>query len=176
MNKRVMLISAITAAAVIGILVFAWMNWSRKYMVRWHMPFRRGNSVQAVTGNVCVEPEGGVSYSPSDCAEVLLFPHVYSAIGVDEQRFIAWQEADGFHSEGIDRAGNLLAPGYPTFSRLAWTVIDPVSLRGDELSDLIEECNRIRQRSTDPKVLLSIDRLVDLAGKAKRESKALRLS
>jgi hypothetical protein len=176
-NKVILLSAAIVSFIVVGILAFSWVNWSRNYIVRWHMPSNaKHTKPEIANANVCIEPKAGEELRPSDCAEVLFFPHLYSSIGVSEQRVIQWQESNGFHSEGVDQTGNILAPGYPIFSRLAWTVIDPVYLSGGELQELIAECVRIRQQAQDPVALSNVRKILDLASRAQSQSRTLRFS
>jgi hypothetical protein len=111
---------------------------SRKYIARWDMPSSGAASkpVESAHGNVCVVEQAHGASKPLACAEVRFFPGVYAAIGVDDNSIIRWQDEHGFHSGGVAPTGALLAPGYPVFSRLAWTLIEPVYLQGDELSAL----------------------------------------
>ncbi len=178
MNNKVILLSGgIISFIIAGVIVFSWMNWSRNYIVRWHMPLgAKHTKSEVVNANVCIEPKAGEELHAADCAEVLFFPHLYSSIGVSEQTVIQWQESNGFHSEGVDRMGNILAPGYPIFSRLAWTVIDPVYLSGGELQELIDECVRIRQQAHDPVALSNVSKILDLASRAQSQSRTLRFS
>jgi hypothetical protein len=176
-NKAIILSGVIVSFIVVGVVVFSWMNWSKNYIVRWHMPSSAKHTKSEIANaNVCIEPKAGEELSAADCAEVLFFPHLYSSIGVSEQRVIQWQESNGFHSEGVDRTGNILAPGYPIFSRLAWTVIDPVYIGGDELQELIAECVRIRQQAQDPVALSNVSKILDLASRAQSQSRTLRFS
>lgn len=178
MNKRVVLSTVIIG--VLGVVILCamvWRNMSGKYIARWNMP-RGGASSRSeanVSGNVCILPHSKGASEPSACADVHFFPGVYSAIGVDESRIIEWQNKNGFDSGGVDRSGALLAPGYPLFSRLAWAVVEPVYLQGNELSELLEESKRAATESTDPVVRANLQTLSTLAEKAQAESQVLRI-
>jgi hypothetical protein len=178
MNKRVLVSTALFGVLALTIAcAILWRNMSRKYIARWDMPSDRtaAKSVEKVRGNVCIVQHAHGPSEPSACADVHLFPHVYDAIGVDENRIIKWQNKNGFDSGGVDQTGALLAPGYPLFSRLAWTVVEPVYLEGNELSELLEESKRALVRSNDPVVRANLDKLSALAARAKQESKVLRI-
>jgi hypothetical protein len=178
MNKRVVL-SAVLFGALAFVIVCAvvWRNMSKKYIARWDMPSggSASKSLSRMSGNVCIVPHAQGASEPSACADVHLFPGVYGAIGVDENRIVKWQNENGFDSGGIDRSGQLLAPGYPIFSRLAWTVVEPVNLEGNELSELLEEAKRASLESSDPTVQANLNKLSSLAERAQAESKVLRI-
>jgi len=178
MKKKMIIVVSIVGVATLAFVgTILWKNLSKKYLVGWSLPFRTTKSNRpenAGVANVCiVGPTQELSES-STCAEISLFPHIYEAIGVDEKRIIEWQNKNGFDSGGIDHAGGLLAPGYPIFSRLAWTLIDPVYLRGNDLPALLEESKQISENSADPAVRTNLEKLSALAEKAQQESKALR--
>jgi hypothetical protein len=177
MDKRTAIITALVCAAtVVLVCAVLWRDLSKKYVIRWNMPFHaaRSKSPTEARGNVCVVDSAYPPSIPSACADVYLFPNIYGAIGVDEGQIIKWQNENGFDSGGVDPVGTLLAPDYPIFSRLAWTLMDPVYLKGDELSALLEESKRISERSHDPAVRASLHRISALAAKAQQESKVLR--
>jgi hypothetical protein len=177
MNKRILVSSVLIGVFAMTVICAAvWRHWSRRYIVEWRLPFRSripSPGTKAV-GNVCIFQHAGATGEPLICANVDLFPHVYGAIGVSEKRMIGWQNKYGFDSGGIDPTGAFLAPGYPVFSRLAWTQIAPVYLQGEELSSLLEECKRISVASDDPSVKTTLNRLVALAEKAQADSNVLR--
>lgn len=177
MNKKMVIsISLFGIVAVTLICTAIWRNWSGKYIIAWHLPFCSvaSNPAEKANGNVCVVQHANMTGKPLACADVYLFPHVYEAIGVDEKRMIKWQNENGFDSGGVDCTGALLAPGYPIFSRLAWTIVNPVYLQGEELSRLLEESKRISEQSNDPAVRANLDKLTVLAIKAQQDSKVLR--
>jgi hypothetical protein len=177
MNKRILANTALIGIlAVIVICAAIWRHWSRRYIVEWHLPFssKAHGPVKKAVGNVCILEPSGVTREPLTCAEINLFPHVYGAIGVSEKRMVEWQNKNGFDSGGVDPTGALLAAGYPVFSRLAWTQIAPVSLQGDDISRLLQECRRISTASEDPSVKTNLDMLAALAEKAQADSKVLR--
>lgn len=177
MNQRLVVGIALFGALALGVgCTVLWRSMSRKYIAKWDMPAGGTASKPVVNrqGNVCiVQHAQGVS-EPLACADVQFFPGVYDAIGVNESRIVKWQNENGFDSGGVDRTGELLAPGYPIFSRLAWTLIDPVYLQGNDLSALLEETKRISQNSADPAVKANLDKLSALAEQAQQESKVLR--
>ena len=76
---------------------------SRKYIARWDMPpdSISPNSVGKSIGNVCIVPHAHGAPEPIACGDVELFPGVYGAIGVDENRIIKWQNENGFDSGGV---------------------------------------------------------------------------
>lgn len=176
-KKMVVNVVLFSAVAAVAICAVVWRSWSRRYIIEWRLPFRSeaSNPVKKLSGNVCIVQQVNTA-EPLACADVYLFPHIYSAIGVDEQRMVEWQNENGFDSGGVDRSGALLAPGYPIFSRLAWTIVDPVYLEGPELSELLEESKRVAKESNDPVVRANLDKLSALAERAQAESKVLRFS
>jgi len=179
MKKRAVIIVAVVGVATLAFVgLVLWKNLSRKYVIGWSQPFHATKSGRpegaSVAENVCIVGRSHEASEASACAEIRLFPHIYEAIGVDQNRIIKWQDENGFDSGGVDRTGALLAPGYPIFSRLAWTLIDPVYLQGDDLSALLEESKRISENSADPAVRANLDKLSALAEKAQQESKVLR--
>jgi hypothetical protein len=179
MKKKAVIIGAVIGVAALALVGTAlWKNLSRKYLIGWSLPFHttRSNRPEGtrVAANVCIVGRSHEASEPSACAEISLFPHVYETIGVDKNRIITWQNENGFDSGGVDRTGALLAPGYPIFSRLAWTLIDPVYLQGDELSALLEESKRASAESSDPAVRANLEKLASLAEKAQQESAVLR--
>jgi hypothetical protein len=170
--------TALGAFVLVLLCILLWKNWTRKYIVKWHNPLGKVTETTSgkIEGNVCIIESTKEPSTPLACTIVQFFPAIYDAIGVNGDRLVKWQNENGFHSGGVDRSGALLAPGYPIFSRLAWTLIDPVDLRGDELSGLQEESKRISAESTDPVVKANLERLSELAARAQKESKALRIS
>jgi hypothetical protein len=177
MNKRLVVGVALFAGVALGIgCTVLWRSMSRKYIAKWDIPAGGTASKPATSGqgNVCIVQHAHGASEPLACANVQFFPGVYNAIGVDESRIVKWQNDNGFDSGGVDRTGALLAPGYPIFSRLAWTQIDPVYLQGNDLSMLLEESKRISESSANPAVKASLEELLTLATKAQEESKVLR--
>jgi hypothetical protein len=150
-------------------------NMSRKYIRRWDMA---GGSASRSTANargiVCIVQHSTGASEPLTCADVHLFPGINDDLGVDENRFKKWQDEYGFHSGGVSPTGAMLAPGYPIYSRLAWTHIDPVYLQGDDLSALLEETKRISENSNDSPVRGTLDKLTTLATDAQQGSQVLR--
>jgi hypothetical protein len=177
MNKRILVSTALIGVFAMTVICAAiWRHWSKRYIVEWRLPFRSQipGPVAKAVGNVCILQHANVTGEPLICADIYLFPHVYGAIGVSEKRMVEWQNKNGFDSGGVDPTGAFLAPGFPVFSRLAWTQIAPVYLQGDELSGLLGECKRISAASDDPSVKSSLDRLAALAQKAQADSRVLR--
>jgi hypothetical protein len=175
MDKRIPVITLLGVFALVVACAVEWRNLSGKLFVRWQLPSNKHALKSNVEGrgNVCVIDGAYPPISTSACGEVDFHPHIYRAIGADEDRIIKWQEQNGFFSHGVDRNGYHLVQGYPVFSKLAWSLIEPVYLTGDELSALLEESNRISIASSDPVVRANLDRLSALALRAKRESKVL---
>lgn len=178
MTKRTMLTTLLGVLAMTVFLAAVWKSWTRKYIVTWQIPFRARTprSSKRIRGNVCIIRRTGEREEAFACNDIYLFPNVYSAVGVDEERVIRWQDENGFASGGVDSTGALLAPGYPIFSRLAWTIVDPVYLQGDELSELIEEAGRILQSSNDPIVRENLEKLLSLAEKAHADAAVIRVA
>jgi hypothetical protein len=174
MNKK-----AVMSTALLGLIVvvlgfaFLWRSMSKKYIAKWDMPSRSTSATNA-HGNVCIVQHPHGTSQTLACADVHLFPGVYSAIGVDEGKVIKWQDEHGFHSGGAAPDGALLVPEYPIFSRLAWTHIDPVYLQGADLSALLEETKRISEASNDPAVRDNLGKLSALATEAQQRSQVLR--
>lgn len=158
---------------VIGIA--SWRNMSRKYVMGWKSPFHvnKRDNAEAI-GNVCIVDSENQN-EISDCAVIPMFPNVYAALGVDDARVSNWQNENGFDSKGVNRDGQLLAPGYPIFSSLAWSVVEPVSLSGATLSKFLSEINRAYDASEDAVARMNLRRLAEVAAKAEAESKILRI-
>lgn len=141
----------------------------------WKSPFHANKLDNAgTTGKVCIVDSENQE-KISDCAVIPMFPNVYAALGVDEARVRSWQNENGFDSKGINRDGQLLAPGYPIFSSLAWSVVEPISLRGTTLSKFLSEINRVYDASEDVVARENLRRLAEVAAKAEAESKVLRI-
>jgi hypothetical protein len=176
MSKKTAINTLLLVLMVLGLGCAAlWRNMSRKYIPKWNMPKRSASISQVTTqGNVCVVQHANGASEPLTCAEIQLFPSVYDAIGVDENKFKKWQDDYGFHSGGVSPSGAVIAPSYPIFSRLAWAAIDPVYLQGNDLSDLLEEANRISAISIDPAVQSNLEKLSALAEQAHERSQVLR--
>jgi hypothetical protein len=174
MNKKAVVSAALLGLMVVGLgCAVLWRNMSRKYIARWDMPKGSTSAVNA-HGNVCIVQHPDGRSRALGCADVHLFPGVYSAIGVNESTVMKWQDQYGFHSGGAAPDGSLLAPKYPILSRLAWTQIDPVYLQGEDLSALLEETKRISETSSDPAVKGNLDKLSALATEAQERSQVLR--
>ena len=173
------LIIAIGAVVALTSVVAVMWSLSMSYVISWGKPFhtaRANRSRKPDAGaNVCIVDQRSTANEPSVCDEIRFLPAIYEAIGVDADRIIKWQDEHGFDSNGIDQTGALLAPGYPVFSKLPWSIIDPVYLGGEELSQLLEECRRIRFLSRDPGISANLERLAELAVRAQRDSKFLRI-
>jgi len=167
-----------TALLALGFVcagALVWRNLSKKYIIGWRMPFHAAKPQQSqLAGNVCIVQHPDGTSQALGCADVHLFPGVYSAIGVTENTVIKWQDEHGFHSGGVAPDGSLLAPEYPILSRLAWTHIDPVYLQGEDLSALLEETKRVSEASNDPAVRGNLDKLSALATEAQQRSHVLR--
>jgi len=170
---------AVVGAAFLGLIVFGlgcvvlWRTMSNRYIARWNMP-KESASVANAHGNVCIVQHPDGTSQALDCADVHLFPGTYSAIGVNENAIIEWQNKHGFHSGGVAPDGSLLAPEYPILSRLPWTNIVPVYLQGPDLSALLEEAKRVSETSNDPAVRDNLGKLTALATEAQRRSQVLR--
>ena len=174
MNKKAVMSTALLGLTVVVLgCAVLWRSMSKKYIAKWDMP--SGSTSAAIAhGNVCIVQHPHGTSQTLACANVHLFPGVYSAIGVDEGKVIKWQDEHGFHSGGAAPDGALLAPEYSIFSRLAWTHIDPVYLQGEDLSALLKETKRISETSNDPAVRHNLEKLSALALRAQQESKVLR--
>lgn len=179
MKRKTVIVGTVIGVATLALVgTMQWKNLSRRYLIGWSLPFHSTKLIRSedrsMSENVCIVGRSHEVSEPSACAEIRLFPNIYEAIGVDKNRIIRWQNDNGFDSGGVDRTGALLAPGYPIFSRLAWTLIDPVYLQGDDLSALLEESKRISETSSDPAARANLDKLTALAKRARQESKVLR--
>jgi hypothetical protein len=179
MNKRMLAGIALLGSLALGAAcTVVWRTMSKRYIARWEK-FPGGDSSTSKeaegTGNICIVSHVSRPWEISACADVHLVPDVYRAMGVDESHIVRWQDEHGFDSGGVDPTGTLLAPGYPIFSRLAWTLIEPVYLQGQDLSELMQEAKRISLQSNDPVLQANLRKLTVLAERALVESKALRL-
>jgi hypothetical protein len=173
MNKRVVAGVVLVSALALAIGCAAWWkSLSKMYISRWNMPNKAPNLKNVGGGNVCIVPGRASSWDQSTCADVHLFPGVYRAIGVEGDRIVKWQDEHGFDSGGVSQSG-LLAPGFPVFSSLAWTMIEPVYLSGSQLSDLLIEITQISRKSNDLTVQSALSQLAAMAEKARLESKAI---
>ncbi len=173
MNKKAVVSAALLGLMVVGVgCAIVWRTMSKRYIAKWDMP--RESASAGAHGNVCIVQHPDGTAEALGCADVHLFPGVYSAIGVSESTLIKWQDEHGFHSGGIAPDGSVLAPEYPILSRLAWTHIDPVYLQGADLSALLEETKRVSQTSDDATVRANLEKLSALATEAQQRSQVLR--
>ena len=99
---------------------------------------------------------------------------VYSALGLTRERFADWESRYGMDSLGVANDGSLLAPGFPVFSKVAWTYIDPVDLSDSETRELVSECERAIAQSKDTSASGVFRQIRDLALEAIQESATLR--
>lgn len=179
MNKRMLAGIALLGSLALGVAcTVVWRTMSKRYIARWErLPGGDASASKegGSAGNICIISHVSRPWEISACADVHLVPDIYRAIGVDENHIIRWQDEHGFDSGGVDPTGTLLAPGYPIFSRLAWTLIEPVYLQGHDLSELMQEAKRISLQSNDPVVQANLRMLTALAERALAESKVLRL-
>src|SRR6266481_2117952 len=81
--------------------------------------------------------------------EIRSYSAIYAAIGVTSKRLSEWQSRYGLDSLGVGENGELLAPGFPILSKVAWMFIDPVDLSDSESRDLITECEKAILRAED---------------------------
>ena len=92
---------------VIGVgCAIVWRTMSKRYIGKWDMP-RESASAAGAHGNVCIVQHPDGTAQVLSCADVHLFPTVYSAIGVNESAVIKWQDEHGFHSGGVAPDGSV---------------------------------------------------------------------
>jgi hypothetical protein len=83
------------------------------------------------------------THSIEDSLEIGSYGNIYNSIGVTPERRNKWEEKYGMDSHGSDGQGGYLAAGFPVFSKVAWTYIDPIELSRKETLELIEECTQL---------------------------------
>lgn len=130
-----------------------------------HLP-TKNNQHQAPLGMVRMIVPGSSTSAATDSVGIYAFNDIYAAIGVTQKDFAKWENRHGMDSTGIDEAGNMLAPGYPVLSKVAWMYIDPVMLTSAETSSLIQECHRAIVNSTNESAKLELEAISSLAEKA----------
>jgi hypothetical protein len=94
------------------------------------------------------------------------FNEIYAAIGVHPQDFERWENTHGMYSPGVDANGEMLAPGYPILSKVAYMYIDPVTLTSAETTDLVQECHRAIMNSATESAKRELEAIGSLAEKA----------
>jgi hypothetical protein len=99
---------------------------------------------------------------------------IYNALGVTNDKFVAWQERYGFDSLGVGDDGSLLAPEFPVFSKVAWMYVDPVDLTASETKDLVAECEQAMSYTKDVAAKDELRHIRDLAVTATNKSATLR--
>jgi hypothetical protein len=77
-------------------------------------------------------------------------------------------------SLGVGTDGSLLIPGFPVFSKVAWTYIDHVDLSDAETRDLVSECESAVANTDDASASELFGQIHDLALEAIQESATLR--
>ena len=99
---------------------------------------------------------------------------IYVTLGVTKERFAYWESQYGMDSLGVGTDGSLLIPGFPVFSKVAWTYIDHVDLSDAETRDLVSECERAVANTDDASASELFGQIHDLALEAIQESATLR--
>lgn len=105
-----------------------------------------------------------------DRVPIWTYGGIYSALGMTSKNFTDWEVRYGMDSLGVGEDGELLIPGFPVFSKVAWTYIDPVDLSQSETAALIAECERAASKASGPSEQDTFRRIRDLALKAIEES------
>lgn len=179
-NAKTLVGIALSAVVLAVVGLFLWKDLSKRYRISFRLPFKEARPInparKTLNGNVCVLDKPDIACVPYECADIQFFPRVYEAMGVNSSRMVEWQNSNGFDSGGIDRFGHLLAPGYPIFSRIAFSTTQPVYLKGEDLRMLLEETVRVSEATRDPVALASLRRLAHLASEALTQSRTLRVT
>lgn len=131
--------------------------------------------LQAPLGVVRVIYPGSSDGAKTDSVGIHAFNEIYAAVGVTRQEFAEWENLHGMDREGVDEAGNMLAPGYPVLSKVAWMYINPVTLTSAETSALIQECRRAIANSTSEPAKNEPEPIRSLPEKALSNSAVLQL-
>ncbi len=132
-------------------------------------------AIEATDGNICVAPNARARTAQTPtCASVDVYGAIFEAIGVTEQDEVLFQQGDTFNNRGVNTAtGKLFAPGYPVFSRLAWSTFDGFCLQGPELPALSGEIQRATLQTHDAATQVELYRLSLLLEHAQVEAKVL---
>ena len=130
-----------------------------------HLP-TKNKQQDAPLGLVRVMVPGASVSGASDSVGIHAFNEIYAAIGVTQKEFAEWEGKHGMDSAGRDEAGNMLAPGYPVLSKVAWMYIDPVTLTSAETTALVQECQRAILNISSESAKRELEAISSLAEKA----------
>lgn len=86
---------------------------------------------------------------------------VFSQIGLDNNKASKWLNQWGPTSIGPNE--EIIVPGYPTFSKVAWMNIDSVVLSKDDTRKLIGECESAIVASSNQEAILIFRGIRDAA-------------
>jgi hypothetical protein len=95
---------------------------------------------------------------------------LYAPLGVREGDVKRWEdEHEGAWGKGFLEDGTCFVPGFPVFSTVFWMWGDFVSLAGDEIPRLIEECGRAEKLAEGTPQVELLRRIRELAERAVAE-------
>lgn len=126
------------------------------------------------------KPLGAVRLMDASATKILkstdlkAFIRIYRALGVSNDRLVQWENDNGYWSLGKDQAGQLLVPGFPVFSKVAWMYIDPVDLSLEEAAQLVRECAKAESMTDDAVAKEELNRIRALAEEAVLQSATVR--
>jgi len=168
MKTKIVTAILLLAALIIGVF----------YMLGLRLRVGEKNSRVQNTGTN--KPLGAVRLLDASSTKILkstdltAFNQIYRALGITNDRLVQWEDENGYWSLGKDKAGQLLIPGFPVFSKVAWMYIDPVDLSLEEVAQLAQECAKAESRTDDAVVKEELNRIRALAEEAVSQSAIIR--
>jgi len=107
---------------------------------------------------VAVDQEGQVGFAcEMFLAHISNIGEIYRLLGLNPDRFERWTIRFGADCRGRSDSGELLVPGFPIFSKIAWMDIDDAVVEFDDLPDLVQECKMLAKRISEGHILSEVN-------------------
>ena len=126
---------------------------------------RAGRPKPFASGIVEIFEPGSIRNRATDQrVELFDLVNLFGVLGLTAKATSEWIDLHGISSEDTD--GNPIIPDYPIFLKVSWMHIDAARVSGDEIENLIEECERAESRSEGQAIQRDFFLIKDLAKNA----------